>query len=306
MLECRFEKLPLQTLTQRGFLTQSSGFQDYVSCYNARKGNFSKQPCFEEVSVCGKSAEESVKHACPVLSSAAKTVIETGDLASANKQIKAALLQEGVTITKSVTEMIKSFGKRALCLSKVQNAIQPCLGIAVERCRNSSLRVLEINRMKMEDMDFIIRAFPNLNYIYYTRDPRGISLSRARDPKVHAITKAKLICQRMQRDVVEFRQLERKYPGLIHHVRYEDFVTTPIAKSVEVYRLFGDSPPPQWENLAEQNMHYKKKVKYHVKNATETASRWKREIPAEDLREMDSLCGDVLDALGYPRYQSIN
>ena len=316
MLECNFKNILLETLTQDYFLQQSSGFDDYFSCYRSQNISLQAKACFNEVSICGTTAEQSMKHGCPVLSRLMKTRIRNGhDLASANQRIEAALMQEGVTITTKVKKLIELFGKRQACLSKVRNAIQQCLELAVKRCSSSSLRVLEINRMKMEDMDFIIQAFPHVHYFYYTRDPRGISLSRSRTRKLkviekdtRAITEARYLCPRMQRDVVEFRQLERKYPGLIHHVRYEDFVTNPIAKSVEVYGRFGDTPPPQWASFTEENMHAKRKTKnyYQVKNATETATSWMRDIPAADLREMDDLCGEVLDTLGYPRYRSIS
>ncbi len=109
----------------------------------------------------------------------------------------------------------------------------------------------------------------------------------------------------MLRDVVEFRQLQLKYPSLIHLVRYEDFVTNPISKSVEIYGHLGDTPPTQWARLVKKQMHAEKKKKYYVVDAKKTATRWMRLIPAADLREMDDICGEVLDALSYPRYTSL-
>ncbi len=317
MLECRFSHIPLETLTHDYFLQQSSGFTDYFDCYNSTRG-FTKQTCFEDVyPLCGKTAEDSVNRSCPLLSRAAKsltsTVIQNTDIESASKQIKMALVSEGITITEKIQELIKPFVERELCFPKVWKVIRQCLGLAVNRCRSSPMRVLEINRMKMEDMDFVIQAFPNVHYFYYTRDPRGISLSRAMESyrrvevnDTRAITEARYLCPRMLRDVVEFRHLKRKYPGLIHHVRYEDFVTNPIMKSVEVYDHLGRNAPANWASFVAKNMHAKEKRKYQVIDAKETATNWMRDIPKVDLREMDHMCGEVLDSLGYPRYSSIN
>ncbi len=120
-----------------------------------------------------------------------------------------------------------------------------------------------------------------------------------------AITEARYLCPRILRDVIEFRRLRRIYPGLIHHIRYEDFVTNPVPKSAEVYSILGDTPHAQWMNFVESNMQGVQKDKYHVVDANETATKWMRLIPATDLWQMDDLCGEVLDALGYPRYSSL-
>ncbi len=102
------------------------------------------------------------------------------------------------------------------------------------------------------------------------------------------ITEARYLCPRMQK---EFRQLERKYPGLIHHVHFEDFARNPISKSVEVDDHIGSTAPSQWTRFVQENMHSKKKGKYQVVDATETATEWQSLIPAADLREFDDLCG---------------
>ncbi len=316
MLECRFSSIPLETLTQDDFLRQSSGLTDYFHCYKSTR-KFTKETCFMDVyRLCGKTAQNSVNRGCPLLSRAAKsltgTIIGNEFIESASKQIKMALVSEGITITNKINGLIKRFAKRELCFSKIRKVIQQCLGLAVSRCRSSSLRVLEINRMKMEDMDFVIQAFPDVHYFYYTRDPRGISASRvkksylrAKMNDTRAITEARYLCPRMLRDVVEFRRLERKYPGLIYHVRYEDYVTNPITKSVEVYDHLGRNATAHWASFATKNMHAKAKRKYQVIDAKETATNWMREIPKVDMQEMDHMCGEVLDSLGYPRYSFI-
>ena len=253
MLECDAYSLPLETMTQRFFMKQSSALAAYCSCAISR-GLFSMaEPCFRQVwsHACGRSAEESVNQGCPTVSHAAKSIIKDSDLPSATHQTKAAMKSEGLIINKDICELAELFAQREQCFWKVKKDIQPCLGIAEDNCSSSTLRVLEINRMKMEDMDFVIEAFPDLYYFYYTRDPRAISLSRS---KKHVIDEARYLCPRMLRDVVEFRKLKRKYPGLIHHVHYEDFATNPVSKSEEVYGLLGYSPPAQWMSFVESNI----------------------------------------------------
>ncbi len=261
--------------------------------------------------ICGDSAEESVKQGCPTLSRAAESILRDSNLVSATDQMRAFFISEGVAFEKGIPKRAKLFAKREQCFWKVKTALQTCWRIGEERCHNSTLRILELNRMKMEDMYYIIEAFPDAHYFYYMRDPRGISLSRSDKKLVYSnkdsrvVTESRHLCPRMLRDVVEFRKLQHKYPGLIHLVRYEDFVTNPISKSVEIYRHLGDTPPPQWARLVENQMHAEEKKKYYVVDANKTATRWMREIPENDLREMDDLCGEVLDALGYPRYSAI-
>ncbi len=303
MLECHVNKLPLETMTQPYFLHQSSALATYHSCAISRKLFSMAKTCFEYVwNACGETAQESVNHSCPALSRAAKSISKGSDLASAKRQIKDAVTSEGILINKDIRELTELFARREQCFWKVKKEIQPCLGITEDNCSSSTLRVLEINRMKMEDMDLVIEAFPDLYYFYYTRDPRAISLSRS---KKHVIDEARYLCPRMLRDVVEFRKLKRKYPGLIHHVRYEDFATNPVSKSEEVYGLLGYSPPAQWMSFVESNMHSEQRGKYQVVDANDTATKWMHRIPAADLWQMDNLCGKVLDALGYPRYSTL-
>ncbi len=301
MLECDVNNLPLETMTQDFFVRQSSALAEYHSCLTSRDGMRLARECLSSVRrICAGSAEVSVNQACPALSLAAKSVRENSGLDSATKHIEAAAKSEGIAMTMEIRVLTKLFAQRERCLWNVTKDIKPCLGFAEDRCRGSRLRVLEINRMKMEDMDFVIQSFSDLHYVYYTRDPRGVSLSRSKTGTLkvmkndtRAITEASYLCPRMLRDVVEFRQLQRKYPGLIHHVRYEDFVTNPVSKSVEIYGHLGETPSAQWTSFAERG----------IRN--EPTNRWMSLIPAADLRKIDNLCGEVLDALGYPRYSSL-
>ncbi len=79
-----------------------------------------------------------------------------------------------------------------------------------------------------------------------------------------------------------------------------------IRRSAEVYDHLGRNAPANWVSFVAKNMHAKEKRKYQVIDAKETATNWMRDIPKVDLREMDHMCGEVLDSLGYPRYSSIN
>ncbi len=123
---------------------------------------------------CGESAEESMSQSCPTLSRAAHSV--RANLSSASKRITIEIMSAGLAITKNIRELTRLFVQREQCLWRVRRALRPCLRIAEKSCNNSALRVLEINRMKIEDMDFVIQAFPDVHYFYYTRDPRGIAL----------------------------------------------------------------------------------------------------------------------------------
>ena len=306
-------------MTQAIFLEQSSGLADYVSCLYKKRAEFSAEKCQKLVSFCGDSAQTSTERMCPVLGEVTRRLLSNtrfgGEetISSIVRDLMTALLSEG-SFTSSHPELGKlvyKFVKRDMCFSRARERVRKCLPKAKETCEKRSLRVLEVNRMKMEDMDFIIDAFPDIHVIYYTRDPRAISLSRAqwdfpkgkRDRR--AIAEARYLCPRMTRDISELLRIQSEYPGIIHHLRYEDFVASPVEKGKEAFRYFERTPSKQWKFFCEQAMHAKKREKYRVSNTTHATLRWMKEIPESDLVTMDSLCGDVLDYLGYKRFEGV-
>ncbi len=234
-----------------------------------------------------------------------ETLDKKDNFDDAVSKVSSALRYSGHSATES---LVKGFVKRQFCVAGEKKRVRMCLGKAILQCRKRPLRVLEINRMKMEDMDFLLEAFPDAYVIYYTCDPRAIALSRAQwlfpinKNDRRAIVEARYLCPRMGRDVLELRRLDLKYPGIIHHVRYEDFTTSPTNSSEKIYGYFKRVPPASWKQFAEENMRSQDNEKYRVQNASYTAMRWSKEIPVSELSEIEMLCGVVLDSLGYPRY----
>ncbi len=283
------------------FLQLSSVMAKYRSCMPRLK------PQCTKVQWCGQTVEETRERHCSEIRDIAATVMEQQQqqqnttivsTESVLPVLETRLQERGINITHAVSGSIKKILDRLTCFNTFEKPLRKCLPLASQECRKRKLRVLEVNRMKMENMELLLQEIPDLHVLYYTRDPRGIALSRSKirwhGDRIAAkdkrpVTEARYLCPRIESDVDELPHLMEKYPDVFHHIRYEHLLSDPVKTASSIYRLFNMTSPAMV------------KVKVRARPST----KWLEKIPTEQLKQIDGICGVLLQKLGYDLYEDI-
>ncbi len=305
MLDCNCEALPKETMLDN-FMTLTSAMAKYRSCMPPLA------PQCTKVHPCGQTVDETSERHCSEIRDIAATLMEQQQQQRQQENatrvstesvlpvLEKRLQEHGINITTAVSKSLKTIVNRLKCFNEFEKPLRKCLPLASQECSKRKLRVLEVNRMKMEDMELLLHEIPDLYVLYYTRDPRGIALSRSQiwwharvvDKDRRPVTEARYLCPRMERDVEEFPRLLEKYPGVFYHIRYENFVRDPVKTAASIYGLFNMTSPVKW---TEANM------KVHGRSS----NKWLLKIPHLQLKDMDDICRVVLQKLGYDLYEDI-
>ena len=316
---CNYEGLPPQAMGHY-FLGESTAMDGFMGCMKGkRKSGISINGCSDHISsICSKKmVETSLGAKCHLAIAQMRKVIRDFphvDTSSRLVQLVQQLITEGPLdrVSNSSVRLL-SFAKHGLCNEQLRHDNSKCLNKAIAKCTSDKVRVVQVNRMKMEDLESLIQRHPDMHVVHYTRDPRGIALSRVSAGAVHvfdktnvsAVREAEFICPRMREDIRQRRILEQKYPRVFTHITYESLTKDPLGMARKFYSLLQKSPPKGWDKFVEKNMYAKGASTgagfgITVKNATETAMKWKKLLSKDQLVSIGRLCKDVIQDLGYP------
>ena len=286
----------------------------YVKCMKGkRRKNINIKACKRYIaSICSSNMVEiSLGARCHTVISAMKTIMvryPNGRNESHLHTLLQDFLQDnGISI--SYSDSLLQFVRHGLCIEQMRSDNAKCIDIAREKCKRDTLLVVQVNRMKMEDLEPIIKSNPDMYVVHYTRDPRAIALSRHRigfltfDKRNRStLREAEYLCDKMREDIRQRTILEKKYPGVFTHLTYEKLAVDPIGFATRIYGIFRKTYPSSWRKFTAKHMHGKSHGSSFgvvVQNATKTAFAWKEKIPKHQLDAINRFCADVLAALGY-------
>ncbi|XP_072027720.1 carbohydrate sulfotransferase 1-like [Amphiura filiformis] len=172
----------------------------------------------------------------------------------------------------------------------------------------------------------------NVKIIQYVRDPRGVANSRRMmsygrsavmefesylrgelkvRPQLKSLNILKRIgrtgsineyCDQLHADI----QLALLQPNVLKNryklIRYEDFSANPKRIAKELYSFLGLQTPEvviQWLNTNTNASYQNDNNMGLSKNSAKAASNWRRYLNNEELQQVQSLCADVMELLGY-------
>jgi len=300
------------------FLSESTAMDKYVACRRRHQkqfyGNINR--CSAHVkSVCSPNkVEVSLKNRCPDYISTTRRFITEDGVQNKSRLITKWLEHlkkenSSTNISKVTITNLKNFISHGLCVEQIKQENKKCLSLATSKCLKDKIRVVQVNRMKMEDLEPLLRNNPDMYVIHYVRDPRAIAVSRIAIRKLtwhpnerQPIGEARFLCQRIRADLRHRRRLSMKYPGAITQIRYEDLAINPKDTAKKIYSIFGRVPTKRWADFVAKHMHAPKDgggFGISVRNATETTRKWRKKIPPDQLQSINRICADVIHALGY-------
>ncbi|ELU14452.1 hypothetical protein CAPTEDRAFT_210907 [Capitella teleta] len=281
IFSCNVYNLPRETFASN-FIRHTDNFKAFSSCFNKTSKLF-----FNECK------ERSV-----------------AEIVGNNPSINMKQLKDSLNMTLS-DETAMKFYVHDLCLQSMYNTIKDCLkSTGTENaCNKSRLRVAKVLRLKMQFVEPVLRAIPELCVLRYFRDPRAIANSRImiklRNNSVRAWDiGTELLCKEMQQDILAAESISKELVGRIHTLRYEDLVRDIEGSLGKMYQELGRHLPKEVVNFLKDTMNAEEEDgKFGVKrkNATSLINSWRHEYPrdvVETVSRRDS-CQFVLQYLGY-------
>ena len=111
------------------------------------------------------------------------------------------------------------------------------------------------------------------------------------------------LCEKMRHELTLYKALEKRYPGAMMRIRYEDYILNVNQTLHKMYSHFDEIPPKIIYTQLMNLMHGERSggaFNQNRKNATASLYKWITVNSASKVESMTSNCRDVLLALGYP------
>ena len=293
LLDCNFTNLPADVILQRFMVERTApSTEQYVNCFTTKERGSTIAGQVQEPQECKRK----IQPYCPTYFDKNSSAVY-----DCYCHLHAAPLQ-------SLVDTL-GFKEHKKCIRKAETRIKMCLDLITYECQKRRVRSLKTIRMPMEIMDTLLQKDQDLKLLYLVRDPRGIIISRFKNYQISKMSKksmsteAKGLCERMLADESTYQNLQKRYPERITRVRYEDLAKHPLEEAQRIYHFTQRSPIPESVKLfLEKSMHANHDDgAFHTAraNATDTAYKWRRTISQKLLEDLNALCRDVIQMLGY-------
>jgi hypothetical protein len=153
--------------------------------------------------------------------------------------------------------------------------------------------------------DLLKKNYPQAKFVVVLRDPRAAVSSLIRSNVHHS--NALFAARRWQRDMGDGVKLKQDYPGDVCLLRYEDLICTPEESLRQVCTFLEIEFEPEMleyhkTGTTEYSGYY---AQIHEKlNEAPDKSRidaWRKHMTPPQIAVVESICGDLMESLGYPR-----
>ena len=124
-------------------------------------------------------------------------------------------------------------------------------------------------------------------------------------PSKTLLPNAESLCKRMIVDFEEGKNLMKKYPQRFRFLYYEDLNDNPLDKVKAIYKYLGMSlDEEKFSKVKNIKVFDTSENKVLTEREKNTAFWWRKKLKWDLVKEIDKLCKDVYDALGYKRFSS--
>jgi hypothetical protein len=303
-LNCRVEKWNMDYLSRFDFIEKSRYLNDVYKCaFRTKLERQRTKHCIEGAKAYFSSLrmEISFNELCFVkenLFSQDRSFID-------GKDVKSDVYSE--LEIEQIAQRLKTLYN---CYKKIEPKMRQCvskLGIEA-KCKANQLRVIKTIRIHMEFVDQFLWNDPHLYVIYLIRDPRGILYSKSRVDEVKSWNKsASELCELMKLNKRVTNQLDKKYPGRIMILKYEDVADNTIETMRTIYRFLELPWSETAYKLFKIKTFHKSKHAYSTmrSNSSATAHAWEKILTRDVMNRIDARCKILYQAYGYRSSASI-
>jgi len=192
-------------------------------------------------------------------------------------------------------------------------------------CPKFPIKLIKTVRLQMRNIEELITdATLGLKVIFLVRDPRGTYNSRSsgtiskwciRDECANPAVG----CEQLLDNVNVAFDLERRFPGTVKLVRYEDlsmftedttmdlldFIGLPFTQEISSYidSHTNSDKVKIVRNKKTHKLEHKSNPYGTARNSTATAFAWREKLSFENIRKIQSACEEPMRKLGYTLYQ---
>jgi Sulfotransferase family len=222
------------------------------------------------------------------------------------------LHQTDESIDEVTRHRVENFNK---CISSHRKHVDDyCSNRFKAFCSSRSLHVTKVVRASMESMDLLLRIHPDTHIIHLVRDPRAVALSRrkftpstrslytnaVRDKSEWLIREATIYCRRVVANERRKKLLERQFPGRVFSLTYEELVSDPLKRAVDIYQFIGEETVPETSSRWFMSL---AKTGNRNLSAVELASEWRQVLLPSELEQINERCKELLEL--YPQYANV-
>jgi Sulfotransferase family len=222
------------------------------------------------------------------------------------------LHQTNESIDETIRHRVENFNK---CISSHRKRVDDhCSSSFKAFCSSRSLHVTKVVRASMESMDLLLRIHPDTHIIHLVRDPRAVALSRFKyassarglytnaggDKSEWLIREATIYCRRVVADERRKKLLERQFPHRVFSLTYEELVSDPFKRAVDIYQFIGEETVPETSSRWFTTL---AKTGNRNLSAVELASKWRRVFLPNELEQINERCKELIEL--YPQYASV-
>ena len=200
------------------------------------------------------------------------------------------------------------FDKYSQCINDHWRPLSHCIPILQTACQTSQLRVVKTVRATMEEVEPLLQNDPNFRLLHLYRDPRAVYRSRRekvwtrgsyelKNGGVRSAT-GEVYCQTVLEDYKKRKELEKKYPGRIKSLVYDEFMLDPLRSRGKVFNFLGMP-----EELNEEHFD----LKASLNRSTSSRNRrepnplktdnWQSLAPPDTVEEIEKVCQRLAEAL---------
>src|SRR6218665_2508787 len=330
LLTCRIDQLPVETFAHN-YLGYSRAFKRPAECMDRKYSKMMIGKCINPIKrICGngdaitRNMFIAIANKCPEIIRALKAnlpdTIHPTSYRFTDVSGSIYYIVNKTNVTKSIEgfsdvdeQRLSGFVYYHVCKAKAKFILANCMDTIESTCKRARLIALKVIRSRMKDLEMLIQRMPDIHVFYYTRDPRAIVVSRLHLPfplmfstNRSVIEESMLLCRRMWEDVKAKKWLERKYPGSITTIRYEDFVRDLNGTALKVYEKVGYEPSSEFHRRLDLTRRGTSgnDGPYGIRrpNATASIDRWRKRVNVQEEAEMSRHCSQYLMEQGYEVY----
>ena len=197
-----------------------------------------------------------------------------------------------------------------VCLRRRRPKIE-CIKEEEELCRKSTHKITKVLRMTVGSLEPLMRTNPNLKIIQLFRDPRAIINSRFHSkgyPARDYTKNAKALCRKMTWDLMEGKELVKKYPDRVKLIFYEDLKRDVLKNSEQLSNFIGMDFEASEVNLLNRvkvnNVAAGRHIRAPSSRTKDNAFWWRSNIPDNMLNIVQRECRTLLEQFGLRIFHS--
>ncbi len=200
--------------------------------------------------------------------------------------------------------MARNISAYRTCMERMRKEVnEKCVDLFRKPCESKALRSAKTVRSSMYSMGYLLEREQNLRVIHLIRDPRAVVLSRRNfdsSGRSHyaggsMIREAEVYCRDVVRDVRHRKELEKRYPGQVMTIIYDDLTLRPMEYAEQIYAFLNSSLPEETRTWLIKNT----RGDGGRRNSTKIASKWQEKLSYLTARAIMDTCKTFFQEVDY-------